>query len=136
MATSVGKIALGVGCGILLALAAVMATCVACVGFSASRVAREMQDADLAKSKLRLVPGWQFASGEYSSEITGSVVNESDREFKSVMIEFNIYDRSGSQVGTASDTVSNLEPGKTWRFKASVYEKSAARAEFKGFSAY
>jgi hypothetical protein len=136
MATSATKVALGVGCGILLAVAIVMGSCVACFGYGASKVANEMEKQDQAKSQLVLEEGWEFAMGDVTGKVRGKVRNASDRQFNSVMIEFNLYDESGNQVGTAMDTVSNLEPGKTWSFEAQVFNEAASTAKFKGFTAF
>lgn len=136
MATSATKIALGVGCGILLGIAAVAGGCVACFGYGASKMAKEMEKQESAKAQLLLEEGWKFKMGEYSGEISGIVHNSSEKQFNSVMIEFNLYDSAGSQVGTATDSVSNLEPGSSWNFNARVYELKAESAKFKGFTAY
>ena len=50
--------------------------------------------------------------------LTGDVVNETRQDRGFVMIQVNIYDASGAQVGTAFDSVNNLKAGGTWRFRA------------------
>lgn len=67
--------------------------------------------------------------------IVGTVVNKSDIEFSYVHVDFNLYDESGSQIGTTSDYIDNLEPHGRWRFEASIdidYVKDVARVKFKG----
>lgn len=136
MATSATKIALGVGCGILLAIAVTIGSCVACFGYGASKVAQEMKRQESAKAQLSLEEGWGFSMGEHSGEVTGTVKNSSSQQFSMVMIEFNLYDSEGNQVGTATDSVSNFEPGGSWNFKAGVFESKAQQAKFKGFTAF
>jgi hypothetical protein len=43
MATSATKVALGIGCGILLVVAIYFASCVACFGYGAHKVAQQME---------------------------------------------------------------------------------------------
>jgi hypothetical protein len=35
-----------------------------------------------------------------------------------VQVTFNLYDKSGAQLGTAVDNINNLEPNGTWKYKA------------------
>ena len=80
--------------------------------------------------------GFAFVQGGYSGEIIGTVRNSTNRTFGYAQVEFNVYDASGSQVGSAMDNINNLEPGGTWKFKAMVLERSATSARFKGISAF
>jgi len=50
--------------------------------------------------------------------IQGDVVNLSDSDLSLVYIDFDILDQQGRKVGTASDTISGLSAGQTWRFSA------------------
>lgn len=60
--------------------------------------------------------------------LVGMVRNNTDRNYRYVQIEFNLYDDNGIQVGTAFDNVTNLEAGGIWRFEAIVSEDTATRA--------
>ncbi len=42
--------------------------------------------------------------------VSGTVRNNCDRRFLSVLLVYNLYDESGVQVGSTQDSVSNLEP--------------------------
>lgn len=56
--------------------------------------------------------------GDFSGEITGTVVNQRDRTLSYVQITFNLYDETGALVGTALANVNNLEAGGRWNFRA------------------
>jgi len=42
--------------------------------------------------------------------VTGTIRNNCDVRFLSVLLVYNLYDESGVQVGSTQDSVSNLEP--------------------------
>jgi len=42
--------------------------------------------------------------------VTGTIRNNCDVRFLSVLLVYNLYDQSGVQVGSTQDSVSNLEP--------------------------
>ncbi len=50
--------------------------------------------------------------------VTGTIRNNCDRRFISVLLVYNLYDESGVQVGHTQDSVSNLEPHGRARFGA------------------
>jgi hypothetical protein len=50
--------------------------------------------------------------------VTGTIRNNCDRRFISVLLVYNLYDESGVQVGHTQDSVSNLEPQGKARFGA------------------
>lgn len=52
--------------------------------------------------------------------ITGTLKNNSGRTANYVQISFNLYDKSGAQVGQAFANVSNLDADGNWKFKAMV----------------
>ncbi len=79
--------------------------------------------------------GWSH--GDYGTRhIVGTVVNDSPRQLAYVQVEFNLYDRSGTQVGSTFANVNNLEPGGRWRFEALVMEDSAKVARLKGVTGF
>lgn len=57
--------------------------------------------------------------------ISGTIRNNTEKKYSYVIVEINLYDASGSQIGSTSDTVENLMPGDTWKFKAICTEKEA-----------
>ena len=66
---------------------------------------------------------WGFRS------ITGILENTSSVPYETLFIEFNLYDASGNQIGTASDLLSNLQAGGTWKFEAGILNEDAVRFE-------
>lgn len=50
--------------------------------------------------------------------ITGSIKNNTDKQYSYVQVTFNLYDADGAQIGTALANINNLEPNGTWKFKA------------------
>jgi hypothetical protein len=66
--------------------------------------------------------------------IVGTVANDSDVEYDSVFIEFNLYDDSGALVDNAIDGIDNLEPHGKWEFEATVFEERAAKAKLKSIT--
>lgn len=92
--------------------------------------------ADVSPVSQLVLESWSFTGGEYSSEITGTIRNDSEQTFSYAQVEFNLYDPSGAQVGSTMDNINNLEPHGRWQFKAIVMENSATRARCKGISAW
>jgi hypothetical protein len=74
--------------------------------------------------------------GLFGGNISGNLVNNGGRSYSSVMIEFNLYDDQGNQVGSAMDIVRNLEPRGTWAYKALVLESRAVRFKLKDITAF
>lgn len=54
--------------------------------------------------------------------IVGKIKNNSGKKVNYLRIEINLYDKEGTQVGKTLDTVSNLEAGDVWSFKAIVID--------------
>ena len=59
--------------------------------------------------------------GEFGGEITGTVVNRRNRKLSYAQIQFNLYDKSGAQVGSALANINGLEAGGKWKFKATTF---------------
>lgn len=53
-------------------------------------------------------------------EISGSVMNPSDRHFVNVQVEFVYYDLNGDSAGVASDTTREVMAGETWQFNVAI----------------
>ena len=98
---------------------------------------RRQQQEETAKreaiSQLRL-DDFEWDSSEYSRRIVGRVINGSSRRFSMVKVEFSLEDRRGNLVGTASDYVSSLEPGESWRFSCFVSERGYLTARLRELS--
>jgi hypothetical protein len=82
----------------------------------AKRKAGEEHDASGLVLLKKTVKGTR---GNFGGEITGTIVNRRGRKLSYAEITFNLYDRSGAQVGTAIANINGLEPGGSWNFKAS-----------------
>lgn len=61
---------------------------------------------------------WDVKPGRLA--IAGTVKNTSERKYRYVQIQFNLYDKNEAQIGSALANVNNLEPDGTWKFKAHV----------------
>ena len=56
----------------------------------------------------------------FSHYIEGTVINNRDKDYSYVQIEFICYDKDGNNLGTAIDNINNLLGHQTWKFKAMV----------------
>ena len=54
----------------------------------------------------------------FSHYIEGTVINNRDKDYSYVQIEFICYDKDGNNLGTAIDNINNLLGHQTWKFKA------------------
>lgn len=59
--------------------------------------------------------------------MTGRARNDGNEKAKLVRLKFPIYGSDGALVGHASDTITDLQPGQTWSFKAPVLPDEARR---------
>lgn len=60
------------------------------------------------------------------AQIIGLAKNNTGKNFDSVVIVYNLFDKDNVLIGSASDIKSNIEAGVTWRFRVDVYEKDVA----------
>lgn len=111
----------------------------------AERVARDKAQADakrIARDKAISPSGLvaddaKFLIEEFGARyVTGTIVNNSGRNYSHVHLEINLYDRDGSQVGSTVDFALNVEAGAKWKFKAIVAETSAVDFKVKKITAY
>lgn len=73
-------------------------------------------------------------SDGFNNYITGLVSNNSGEYFDFVKVNFVIYDSKGNKLGNAFDTIRNLNPGDSWKFKAYVNDSEFSSYAFEGFS--
>lgn len=83
---------------------------------------------------LKLAKGWGWTTD--NRYITGTVINQSDNTYSTVIIKFNLYDKENNLVGNAIDSINNLGPHETWKFKALVPYDNAYSAEFVGIDGF
>ncbi|BBF42020.1 hypothetical protein lbkm_0702 [Lachnospiraceae bacterium KM106-2] len=91
---------------------------------------KEVPLEDLAVSDVK------GTSDNYTSYATGKVKNNTDRTYSYVQVEINLYDKSGNQVGSTLDNVTNLEAGSTWKFKAPILEQNVDNFKVKNVTGY
>lgn len=63
--------------------------------------------------------------------IIGTLTNNSSDDYDYVTINYHVSDKDGNILGNATDSIDNLEKGKSWKFKI-VYENVDAK-EVKNF---
>jgi len=68
--------------------------------------------------------------------IVGSFKNISSVELDYISVSFRLYDKDGNQVGNAIDGVDDLLPGKTWNYKACIWENEASYFELAEINVY
>lgn len=61
----------------------------------------------------------------YWTYITGTVKNNTNKEYTYVQIEVNLYDESGNLINSTLDNINNLEANGTWKFKAMATDEFA-----------
>ncbi len=84
-----------------------------------------------------VVEDFAMEYGEFNTKkVVGTVRNNTAKEHTYVQVEFNLYDDSGSQVGSTIANINNLEPGGTWKFEAFVLEDRATVAKLKGVTSF
>lgn len=54
----------------------------------------------------------------YLTYITGTIQNNTDRDYSYVQIEISLYDKDGALVNSTLDNINNLEANGKWKFKA------------------
>jgi hypothetical protein len=59
----------------------------------------------------------------------GKLRNTSDHQRFGVKVELDVFNASDEKVGTATDYVPFIDPGKEWKFKALVTDRAAATAQ-------
>lgn len=89
-----------------------------------------------AKPALELLDFTAEKNSFFSITITGTVRNNTDKKYSYVQIEFNLYDKSGAQVGTALGNITNLEPYGIWEFEAIGLVSNATMYSFSDLSGW
>jgi len=83
------------------------------------------------------VLNWKLTTGDFGTKfITGQIHNQAETKYRFVSIEFNLYDRKGVRVGSATDMITNLEPNTKWNFKALVLDKNVTSAKLEEVNAH
>jgi len=92
---------------------------------SANEAASQRQIDEARAEFFRQYPNYPFAYkvdtwswGGGALYIVGTVTNLSESRIKFARIEFDALDSNDYKLGTASDSISGLSPGETWKFSA------------------
>ena len=75
-------------------------------------------ETELNNGKFTLQAGHKGYYDSFAYYIEGSLVNNTNKKYSYVQIEFNVYDSNGIQLGSAIANINNLEAKGTWKFKA------------------
>lgn len=78
-----------------------------------------------AQEKFSLVDSEGSYDG-FAYYVNGTIKNNTDKQYSYVQVTFNLYDASGTQIGTAMANINNLEGNGTWKFKAIGGTQNAA----------
>lgn len=97
---------------------------------AAAEAARKAEEEHENNGLVLLRKTVEGKTGQFGGEITGSVVNRRKNKLRYVQITFNLYDKSGAQVGSAVANVNGLEPDGTWKFKATSFGKDFSTYKF------
>lgn len=83
-------------------------------------------DASAAAEEKYTIEGETMIQDDYSTKITGTLTNNTDKEIGYLQISYTLYDADGAQVGSAFANVNNLEAGGVWKFEAVSFESGVA----------
>ncbi|MFW5955432.1 MAG: FxLYD domain-containing protein [Rhodothermales bacterium] len=62
-------------------------------------------------------------------QVSGSVMNGTDRHYVNIQVEFVLFDLEGDSAGVARDTTRELAAGETWRFNIFVEDPDVSDVE-------
>ena len=88
-----------------------------------------------SKPDLEILQTSSISEG-YNGYVTGTVRNNTNKQYKYVQVEINLYDKSGAQVGSTLANTNNLEPHGLWKFKAPIIEDNTAKYSVKNVTGY
>lgn len=93
------------------------------------------------KSETKKVPKLEVLDHKTITEsyvryVTGTIRNNTSREYSYVQVEINLYDSSGAQVGSTLANMNNLEPNGLWKFKAPILEENATSYKIKDVTGF
>jgi len=65
---------------------------------------------------------WVYEGGSVPKYVEGTVNNNMDHGYRDLKVRFELYDENKNSITIVTDTLSNLEPKGTWKFKAPILE--------------
>jgi predicted RNA-binding Zn-ribbon protein involved in translation (DUF1610 family) len=93
------------------------------VAAAASKPAKALSDLKVGEFKLEKTKGSSLVY------VTGILKNDSDFQRFGVKIQFDLFNRNQTNVGTAQDYIGILEPRHDWQFRALVTDPRAVSAQ-------
>lgn len=80
----------------------------------------------------------QGSVGEFSTNITGEAINESDQDYGYVQLTFSLFDSSDAKIGDALANTNGLVAGQQWLFEAigTISRESIDTLRLSGITAY
>lgn len=98
------------------------------IGFVGSTVGGESSSSDKPTGttdnteEISLLDGYTgHVDNEYSYEITGTLKNNTSKDYSYVAVEFYVYDTEGNMLDTCLANNSGLEANGTWNFTATCF---------------
>lgn len=73
---------------------------------------------------------------EYYEYITGTIINNSDREYSSIYVDIQLFDTDGNVIDSTIDSIEKFKPGQTWSFKTEYYNKYAVDFKISGITVF
>lgn len=134
MASDIGKIAIGVGCGILIAVGVLLGTCAGC----AAMFTKSLHDTQVEEREALSAVDFEDVTAERSSSgyvtIKGRVRNKGTKAVSSLKIGFHLLAKDGTVLDTAYDYPlmgSPLAPGDARQFSRTMrWPRSADKYEY------
>ena len=113
--------------------------------FQIARAGEAVNCFDCGMETVLFIPGLQPPYPEFQSvlevkeirwaknrfgvrHLEGLIENKSAKHLDWIRIEFILYERLGCPVGTTSDCLISVPPGKVWKFQAPVSQAEALQA--------
>lgn len=75
------------------------------------------QQTQQTQEKFTLVDSEGSYDG-FAYYVTGTIKNNTDKQYSYAQVTFTLYDADGAQIGSALANINNLEANGTWKFKA------------------
>ena len=88
------------------------------------------------EEKLILLDEPRGEINSFSLNITGTLLNASDREYGYVQITFELFDDTEAKIGTALANVNDLSPNQRWRYEAIGFEDNASSYRLSELTAF
>lgn len=73
-----------------------------------------------------VIEGVEITTDEFSTTISGTLTNTTDKEVGYIQLSYTLYDADGAQIGTAFANTNHLDAGGVWRFEAIGLEENVA----------